>query len=287
MTRDDFAARLRAKIATMPKVKRMVAQYFAQNPLEVIAGSANDLAAAVGTSDATIIRTAQALGYAGLSDLKRELANALAIATPAERFRHTLGGDHADARRVLERTLAAQTKWVSDLASEEAKATLEAIALLLLPVRRIVLFGLGPTKHIAAYGAQMLQRHGRDIALLGTPGSGMADELLKLRKDDGLLIFSYGRAYPEVWATITESLSLALPIALLTDSTKSPLAPKADEVAIVPRGDANGMAMHGATMVWLEALVTMMSALNSSQTQESLKKLERLRKDVSSNSLSR
>jgi len=280
MTTDDFAARLQARIATLPRTTRRVAQYFAQHPLEVISRSASELGATMGTSDATIVRAAQALGYAGLSDLKRALTASLTSATPSDRFSQTIGVGRTDARRVLERALASQAKIVAELSEEQGRAALEAIALGLASAPRIVLFGLGPTAHIAAYGAQMLRRHGREAIVLHTPGTGMADDLLTLRDGDAMLVFAYGAPYPEVSAAMAEALALNSVVALVTDSARSQLAQYADLIAIVPRGESSGMAMHGATMVWLEALLAMMAALDIARTRAGLQKLERLRKGI-------
>ena len=49
---------------------RRVARFIDQNRLMVLAHSAADLATRIGTSDATVVRTVQALGFSGLEDLR-------------------------------------------------------------------------------------------------------------------------------------------------------------------------------------------------------------------------
>src|SRR5271165_395056 len=82
---DDISARpqktLSARLArlggSLGAAGQRVAHFIAQNPAAALASSAMDLAASTGTSDATVIRTVQALGYPGLADLKQALVASL------------------------------------------------------------------------------------------------------------------------------------------------------------------------------------------------------------------
>ncbi len=74
---ETFAARAARLGGSLGAAGQRVAEFIAQKPAAVLAGSALELAANTGTSDATVIRTIQTLGYAGLADLKRALAAAL------------------------------------------------------------------------------------------------------------------------------------------------------------------------------------------------------------------
>lgn len=277
---EDFASRLQSQIAAMPKTMRRVAQYFAQSPLDVVSRSAGQLGELLGTSDATVVRTAQALGYDGLSELKRAMAASLASPTPADGFRQTVTAAEANVRRALVRSLGTQARAVGALGDDAGLDMIEAIGIRLNTCRRVVMFGQGPTSHIVAYGAQLLRRHGREVHLLHAGGTALADELLLLRDGDGLLVLAYGPAYVEVSASMAEALALGLPIVLVTDRSKGPLASQADLVAVVPRGESNGMATHGATLVWLEALIATMAMLDRGRTEESLRRLERLRQPL-------
>jgi DNA-binding MurR/RpiR family transcriptional regulator len=72
--RDVFAdryARVRNRLS--PSFKR-VAAFIDDHRLDVLTLSALDLAREIGTSDATVVRTVQALGFDGLADLRHELA---------------------------------------------------------------------------------------------------------------------------------------------------------------------------------------------------------------------
>src|SRR3954469_18049889 len=90
--RHTFADRAAATMHQLSAAERTVVQFFRQNREEVLVASAATLAAKIGTSDATVIRTAQALGYSGLDDLRRQLADELRVSlSPAARMARTLG----------------------------------------------------------------------------------------------------------------------------------------------------------------------------------------------------
>src|SRR5437762_13262080 len=65
--------------------EREVADYFVTHRDEVPFMSALQIAEALGTSNATVVRAAQSLGYAGLPDLKQVLATACRSSRQAAR----------------------------------------------------------------------------------------------------------------------------------------------------------------------------------------------------------
>jgi hypothetical protein len=70
---------------------RRVARFIDENRQIVLASSAAALGERIGTSDATVVRTIQALGFAGLGDLKRAILNSASrVSTPADDMRRTL-----------------------------------------------------------------------------------------------------------------------------------------------------------------------------------------------------
>src|SRR6201999_3191307 len=67
-----------------------VAKFIDQNRQVVLASSAAALGARIGTSDATVLRTIQALGFASLADLKAAILKSGTTSTPADDMRRTL-----------------------------------------------------------------------------------------------------------------------------------------------------------------------------------------------------
>src|SRR5450432_3969957 len=100
MSRETFAARVARLGGSLGGSGMRVVRFIEQNPASALASSALELAASAATSDATVIRTAQALGYSGLADLKQALVVALdGNATIVDDMRRTLAGLDANATR--------------------------------------------------------------------------------------------------------------------------------------------------------------------------------------------
>src|ERR671917_1359799 len=75
------ADQIAAGMGGLAPAQRRVAVFFTEHAAQLGFFSAAEIAARLGTSDATVVRTAQSLGYRGLADLKRAL---LADAPPPE-----------------------------------------------------------------------------------------------------------------------------------------------------------------------------------------------------------
>ena len=279
---DSFGARLAAHAGALPPACLRVAHYIDSNRTSVLASSAIQIAAGAGTSDATVIRTVQALGFAGLGALKQALlASAERAATPAEAMRHTLGevGEVGeDTGRAIGSVFEAHEEALAGLRSAAVRERIAAAVAAVHPARRVAIFGIGPSAALASYVATLLARAGRRSLALNVSGAMLADQLLDLRADDALLVLAYGRAYPEVVAVFDEARRLALPIVLVTDSLDRKLARFATVVLPARRGRADRVALHGATLVCLEALVLGLAAAGKAEAIATLEHLNRLRR---------
>lgn len=276
---DAFGARLQAAMPGLPPAGRRVARFLNENRPLALALSAMELAGRTGTSDATVVRAVQALGFSGLPELKRALAAALATpaASPAEAMRRTLAEAGEEAGRAVDLAIETQREAVEALAGADARATLRAAVATLHPARRILVFGLGPSAALARYLATLLVRAGRAARALDASGIALADQMLDLGPGDALLVLAYGRAYREVVALFGEAKRLALPVVLVTDSLDRSLARHAEVVVPARRGRARRVALHGATLVALEAVALGLAAMDGERALAALDRLNDLR----------
>ena len=85
-----FDDRLKACLDQISPAEQRVARFFQENREEVLIASAS--AEQAGTSDATVIRTTKALGFTGMEELRRTLAQELREdLSLANRLNRTLG----------------------------------------------------------------------------------------------------------------------------------------------------------------------------------------------------
>ena len=260
-----------------------VVKFIDENRQVVLASSAAALGSRIGTSDATVVRTVQALGFAGLGDLKRAiLTSGGRTSTPADDMRRTLGDLDKSTGRALDSVLQAHSDGLAVLASPACRAQIAAAIQLLDGAERIAVFGIGPSAALATYVATLLARSGRSSRTINATGSMLADQLLDLKRGDRLLILAYGRLYKEVRTVFAEAKALGLATVLVTEASDTPLAKLADVAVAIPRGRPGQVSLHGATLVGLEAMVLSLAAAKPDAALASLDKLNRLRRATES-----
>jgi DNA-binding MurR/RpiR family transcriptional regulator len=258
-----------------------VVRFINENRQIVLASSAAALGDRTGTSDATVVRTVQALGFAGLGDLKRAILNSIGqVATPADDMRRTLRDLEKSTGHAIDSVLNAHEDGLSVLRSDECRAQIAAGVRAVDASSRIVVFGIGPSAALANYVSVLLARCGRRNRTLDATGSMLADQLLDLREGDCLLILAYGRLYKEVTAVFAEAKRLGLATVLVTEAYDTQLARMADVVIAIPRGRPGQVSLHGATLVGLEALVLSLAAAKPDDALTSLDKLNHLRRAI-------
>jgi DNA-binding MurR/RpiR family transcriptional regulator len=260
---------------------RRVATFVAENRELVLASSAAELAARIGTSDATVVRTVKALGFGGLGDLKSAILDSLApTSTPADDMRRTLAELKKSTCKALDNVLQAHANSMKALESNVCRTQIAAAVRTLDASHRIVVFGIGPSAALASYVSILLTRIGRRSRCLNATGSMLADQMLDIQRGDAVLILAYGQPYNEVSAVFNEARGLGLPTVLMTEAANTPLAKLADVVIAIPRGRPDNVALHGATLVGLEALVLSLAAAKPDDALLSLDQLSRLRRRV-------
>jgi DNA-binding MurR/RpiR family transcriptional regulator len=275
---DPFAARLHAAEGSLSPAARRVIRFIDRNRAATLASSAAELAARIGTSDATVVRAVQAAGFDGLPDLKQTLAAILDVrSSPVDHMRRTLGDLGESTENAIDLVFEAHREALAALQSPVARTKIATAVSILHEADRIVAFAIGPSAPLARYAAFVLGRSGRSAQVLDASGIGLADQLLGLRDGDALLALAYGPAYPEITSVFVETRRLDLPVVLITDSLEPKLADRADVVIPVPRGRAERVALHGATLVVLEAIVLALAASDRQRAMTSLERLDDLR----------
>ena len=263
-----------------------VAKFIDENRQIVLASSAAALGARIGTSDATVLRTVQTLGFASLADLKSAILKSGAVSTPADDMRRTLVDLKKATGEALDGILQAHAESLDVLRSRKCRAQIAAGVRALDGAERIAVFGIGPSSALATYVSILLTRSGRRSRTMSATGSMLADQLLDLGAGDALLILAYGRLYREVKAVFAEAKALRLPTVLVTEADDTPLAKLADVSVAIPRGRPGQMALHGATLVGLETLVLSLAATKPDAALASLDNLNRLRRATEAQSKS-
>lgn len=235
----DLSSRIRALSPTLGPAGRMVLDYIERHPAETLASTARQLGARCGTSDASIVRTAKALGYSGLPELKQAIIDQAgpALPSPSGNMRRTLS-DVPHAEDAIAAVIETHLEGLRKLREEATLARLLTAVEALDPARRILVFGIGPSGALAGYASALLNRIGRRSLPLTQAGAMLADQLLDLQPGDAVLCLAYGRPYPEILAVLGEAGQRGLTSVLITDDLEGEIPPHAQIAVPVPAGAA-------------------------------------------------
>lgn len=273
-----FTERLDARRQGMSPAEQHVARFFRDNREEVLISSASRLAEQCGTSDATVIRTAKALGFAGMHDLRRALAKELrGDLSPAGRLARTLGEVGEDLSAALDMTLDIHQQSIEALRRDVSPEQFAQAVQYVLDAGRVFIFGIGPSGPMADYFTIQLGRFGIDARSLTHTGLLLADDLHKIGEGDLLMIFAYSRVYRELEVLLGEAKRAGVPSILFTDTLGQTLHDRVELIFPVARGRTDLLSMHTATVASIETLLIGIAASRPAQTIASLKALNALR----------
>ncbi|HEX9791945.1 MAG TPA: MurR/RpiR family transcriptional regulator [Kiloniellales bacterium] len=275
---DSFDDRLNICLDAIRPAERRVAQFFQANREEVLIASASALARQTGTSDATVIRTAKALGFAGMEDLRRTLAQELrGNLTPAGRMARTLRSVGDDLESALSMTLNIHQESLEALGRDITPRIFRTAVRLILAARRVIIFGIGPSSAMAEYFTIQLGRFGIDAQSLTQTGLLLADGVHRLVKGDLVVVFAYGRVYRELAVLLDQADRRRVAKILLSDTLGPKLRDRVDVVLPVARGRADMLSMHTATLALIEALLVGVATKRPKETIASLNDLNGIR----------
>jgi DNA-binding MurR/RpiR family transcriptional regulator len=277
----SFEERIAERYGQMSPAEQRVVRFFQDNREEVLIASAAALAAKAETSDATVVRATKALGFTGLEELRRTLADELRVShSPAERLTRTLGEVGSSLTAAFEMTLDIHLRSLESLRRSIAAELFEKAVEGIAGARRVVVFGIGPSSAIASYLVTQLGRFGMDATSLTNTGLLFADDLRKLREGDLVIMLAYGRIYAELAALLAEIDRQKLRSFLVTDTLAASLRHQVDLVLPVARGRADMLSMHTATLGFIEALLVGVAARRPDETIASLKALNEAREKL-------
>jgi DNA-binding MurR/RpiR family transcriptional regulator len=276
-----FHERVSERLSHLSPAERRVAQFIQENREEVLVTSATALALRTGTSDATVIRTTQTLGYAGINELRRQLAAELRQdLSLTSRLARTLAEVGDSLASAFELTLVTHLNALESLRRDISPERFRSVVARLNAARRVFIFGIGPSSAMANYFAIQLGRFGIDGNSLTHTGPLLADGLHRLRKGDLLIVLAYGRVYRELSALLDHAKNIGIATVLMTDTLGMALRKRVDDVLPVARGRANTFSMHTATLALIEALLVGIASRRQSKTVASLKSLNELRAKI-------
>jgi DNA-binding MurR/RpiR family transcriptional regulator len=233
----DLAHRIALVYAALKDAQRRAADFVLQNPLETATMTIEGLAERSGASTATVTRFVRSLGYAGYSEFRAALSEALRLAmAPVDSF--------ADAHSTKSSAFATFVTALKDqaanldetLAAVDEQTCSQAMDVL-LRARRIFIVGSGASHHVAAHLDEGLTLY-LDANVIFASSRGGAEKavrhLMNVGPDDLVLAISLPRYSRGTVDLAKLAKNRRATVMALTDAPSSPLVAIADITLFAP-----------------------------------------------------
>ena len=253
---DLFGERYRARAHQLSPRLRAVVSYINDNREVVLEHTAMEIATATQTSDATVVRAIQALGFAGLRELKQTMERWFGTSvTSAEKMRSTVTALSSDVNSSIDFVLEGHQRVCEVLSRADNRAAVAQAVVLLSDARQVGIFGIGASGILAEYTARLFSRIGLPAYVMNRTGFSLAEQLIGLQRGDVLIMMGQKSPHREGVTTLREAKRLGIPTILLTQAVDSRFSQEAQVVIDVPRGgDSSRMPLHGTVLVCLEMI---------------------------------
>lgn len=275
----DLRARIRQHSPGMARAAQRACRVLAElTPEELLYKSATDLGEASQTSNATVVRTLQALGYEGLADLKALVAGPFTSAIPpAERTRQRLESTGGDLGSIWEKVTVEAAERIELLRRYYSpEAYMHAIELL-LDARSVLTYGFGSSMLSAEHLTRKLRRIGFSSGQITGSGFQLADEMLAIGRDDVIVAFVPGRLPPEVQVLLERARTLNAKTILVTHELTERLKGSVTVVIHAPNTPTGLTAEVLNSITVADALVQGLASVDRDRTVQSSYTLTDLR----------
>ncbi|HBF30394.1 MurR/RpiR family transcriptional regulator [Rhizobium sp.] len=278
---DHYGERLRKRRDRLSPGMLTVADYIDGHRHAVLSKSALEIGFATGTSDATVIRTLQALGFSGLVDLKDTLEAYLGQTdSPIEKMATTTDELKGNSDAAIDFVVENQRAALETLTSANNRAALAIATQLLTKSAGIGVFGIGASGIIADYAARLFARSGFRSYALNNTGIALAEQMLAIEQGHALLMLLHGRPHREALTAINEAKRLDVPVILVLSQSESVLRQHASACLVMPRTKSEQVALHAPSLVAVETIALALAATAEERTLKTLNRLVDLRSAI-------
>jgi len=238
---DGLRVVLLARRETLPKRLRQLADFALERPEEMAFGTAAAIASHAGVQPSTLVRFAQALGYAGFSHLQQVFRARLRERFPdyRERLRGLRHGEGGESRAVslLDGFVGAASLSLDRLRDSLNPQDLSRAIAMLADADTIYLLGARRVFPVAAYLAYAFGKLAVRTILIDHIAQLGPEQLAIATPRDAVLAISFTPYAPVTVELAAAAARRTVPVVAITDSAFSPLAAAADVWLAVAAAD--------------------------------------------------
>jgi len=255
------------------KQKRL-ARYVLDNKYFISFATASQAGEKTGTSAATVVRFAQAIGYQGYSEMQSAIRAELpSYMSAIERIQDRLQAPSSPSD-VLQKIFHTDISNIERTANGLSKATLSDAMDAIVHAEHIFIIGAGLSAGPALLLAHSLKIIGLDVRINQNEGLQLAADTALYRPDDVMIAIGMWRYARSTLHAVSIARKMGVRIITITDSTVSPLSRNADYAFEVFTDSASYSHSMTAVVSLMNLMISELSSQIPEQTVLALRRVD-------------
>ena len=223
---------IQSQYTRFSKGQKLIAQYILKNYDKVAFMTACKLGEAVGVSESTVVRFANALGYSGYPKLQDALQEVIKNKlTTVQRV--DMVKEFNDDSAILKKIVKSDMDNIKDTLEEIDEKAFEEAANRILKAKRIYIVGMRSSFTIAQYLGFYLGVILDSVHVIRTDMGDAFEQVVKINEDDVLIAISFPRYSKKSYQIVSYAKEKGAHIVSLTDSPFAPVASFTDNLLLV------------------------------------------------------
>ena len=259
---------IQAQYPRLSKDQKLIAQYIINNYDKVAFMTASKLGDTVGVSESTVVRFANALGYAGYPKLQEGLQELIKNKLTTVQRVEMANEDYSDDSTILSKVLKSDIDNIRGTLDEIDPKAFKNASEEILKARKIYVLGMRSSHVIAQYLGFYLDLILDNVQVLRMDVGDVFEQIVRINKEDVVIAFSFPRYSKKSYQVVDYAKNKGAHIISITDSYFAPVACLSDNTLLVKSNMAS----------FVDSLVPAMTVANALAISVGMKEKEEITK---------
>ena len=230
--------------------------------------TASKLGETVGVSESTVVRFANALGYAGYPKLQEGLQELIKNKLTTVQRVEMANEDYSDDSTILSKVLKSDIDNIKATSEDMDQKAFEEASTRILKSRKIYILGMRSSFTVAQYLAFYLNVILDNVQLIRIDMGDPYQQIVRMNEEDILIVFSFPRYSKQSHQVAKYAKSKGAYIVSITDSSFAPVAPLSNNILLAKSNMAS----------FVDSLVAAMSVANALIISVAMKETDDIKK---------
>ena len=272
---------IQAQYARLSKGQKIIAQYILKNYDKVAFMTACKLGEAVGVSESTVVRFANALGYSGYPKLQEALQELIKNKLTTVQRVEMAHDQYSDDSTILNKVLKSDIDNIRDTLDAIDENAFKGAADKILKARKIYILGMRSSFTIAQYLGFYLDIILDNVHIIRMDMGDAFEQVVRVNEDDVLITISFPRYSRKSYQVAKYAKSKGAHIISITDSMFAPVASISDNTLLVKSNMASFVDSLVPALSVANALVISVGMKEKEDIMEYFDDLETIWKEYS------